>query len=1098
MKNDLGIKKINVDKSNYKAIASIKKGDDVKVILELYKNNSSFNVSGQTITITALREDGVKIEQKNAFSVSGNKITVDFLNTMFECVGITEIDINFKDSTGNMTSLSFYMKIYDKANRIININTGNTGGSNNSSGNIDISGLQNRLSTLEGQVNYILNNMPSGGDSNNDVVLRELTTKVNTLNNTVSTLNGKVSTLEGELSNLKNRVSILENKNNVTIPPSNNPPSTKPPTEATPTPTPPSTGTNILPKFTSSDWTYISGATDVIKNEYTTSFTTPTAWEGVSIWNWQGVNAGDVIIVGVSGSGSDTQIQLWANEEEILKFTSGTGAREKTITIPESATGYDLSIVTGTAKGTVSVSGLYVYKKSSSTSPAPTPPSTGTNLLPEFTSSDWTYIDGATSVVKNGHSTSFVTPKAWEGVSIWNWKGVKAGETITVGVKETNNNTQIQLWANEEEILELESGTEAREKTITLPEAPITGYDFSIVSTTERTTVSVKDVYVYNGKGSSSSKPEEQPPTTPPPDTSPPIAMSTVNILPRFDSSSWTYIEGATNVVKNEYTTSFTTPTAWEGVSIWNWQGIKEGNIIKVGVKGSSENVRVQLWVNQVDVLGLENGTGAREKVIVVPPSNTGYDFSIVSSTENSTVSIKDIYVYKADLTVGVDPYPLLGKNVGYRRVKESSSLSSNHVIVYNASTFKNAVANAKPGQTIYVRNGSYSLGTLNITKSGASSEYITIKNYPGERPNIVGSQVTFANNVKYVNFEGFLLRDLQGSWISCLKVGAGCSYINIRNNEITNIKQLKSNSENNGCNPLVLYGDGSTPISNCIIENNYIHHCDTGWSEALTLNGNVTNCQVIQNTIDDCKNIGIDLAGNFSWTGSVGDSNNQARFITVARNLVMNCQSPYATSAGLYCDGGRNNTFEYNITYNCQCGIEVGAEEAGATVENFYIRNNLIINCGRSIGVGGYQSTSATHRNTYIYNNTIIGKDGQAENCGLMLERTNNVEFCNNIVIGQSEFEFYENYNNLGKNVIRKNNLYYKPDGSLPSGEDNSIFADPKLSKLTYDLSGDFKLTELSEAIDKGITSDKYGDIDILGNTRVKNSKVDIGAYEY
>lgn len=475
---------------------------------------------------------------------------------------------------------------------------------------------------------------------------------------------------------------------------------------------------------------------------------------------------------------------------------------------------------------------------------------------------------------------------------------------------------------------------------------------------------------------------------------------------------------------------------------------------------------------------------------------------STMSSSTNTTQSIYDIRVevtwvemrpVEKPPAYGEDLYPLLGKGVGYRPIKDGA-LVSDGIIVSSASELENAISSAKAGQTIYVRAGDYNLGYLEISCSGEPNAPITIKNYPNEKPVITGSEIVFTSGIKYVNFEGFMLKDLSGDWIQCLAVSSGCSYINIQNNEITNIRRVSDGES--GCNPLTLYGDGSTPISNCIIKNNYIHDCDTGWSEALTLEGNVTDCQVIQNTIDNCGNIGIDLAGNFSWTGTVGDSNNQARFITVSRNLVMNCQSPYATSAGLYCDGSRDNTFSYNVCYNCQAGIELGAEEPGATVENFYVFNNLLINCGRAFGVGGYQDTSATHRNSYIYNNTVINLDGgQSENIGLCIERTSNLEFYNNIIYGERNFTFVAL--GSGTNIKRGNNLYYKSGGSLPSGETNSKFIDPQFVNNTGDLTGNYAVAENSQAINNGIPSDKSGDLDLLGENR-NNGTIDIGAYEH
>lgn len=73
---------------------------------------------------------------------------------------------------------------------------------------------------------------------------------------------------------------------------------------------------------------------------------------------------------------------------------------------------------------------------------------------------------------------------------------------------------------------------------------------------------------------------------------------------------------------------------------------------------------------------------------------------------------------------------------------------------------------------------------------------------------------------------------------------------------------------ETSGCNPLVIYAESSGSINNITVENCFIHDCDTGWSEALTLNGNVSNCLIKNCTIKDITNIGIDLAGNYEWTG--------------------------------------------------------------------------------------------------------------------------------------------------------------------------------------------------------------------------------------
>lgn len=446
--------------------------------------------------------------------------------------------------------------------------------------------------------------------------------------------------------------------------------------------------------------------------------------------------------------------------------------------------------------------------------------------------------------------------------------------------------------------------------------------------------------------------------------------------------------------------------------------------------------------------------------------------------------------------TVIGSTYLTLGnRTVGY--VQDITGTTSNNaIIVSTASALSSAISNAKAGTTIYVKGGTYTVSDgLTISNSGSSGNPIVIKNYPEETPILTGTQVSISSGTKYVTFEGFKIQDLtQLDWDTCLSVGSGCSYITLRNLEITNIKSVTAD---NGCNPLVLYGDGSTPISNCLIENCYVHDCHTGWSEAITLNGNVTDCIVRNCCIDNTMNIGIDLAGNFSWTGTVGDANNQARNILVENNLVMNCQSPYATSAGLYCDGGRDNTFRYNVVYNCQCGIELGAEESGATVQNFHVYGNLIVDSGRSIGVGGYQSTSATHQNTWIYNNTIICGTSNEENYGLYLERTKNLYFVNNIVYGASGTELYTTSGNAS-NITLNGNCWY--NGTKPSADSTGITSDPLFKNNNGSWTGNYNLQLTSPCINKGQTvSDMTlcGTTDINGNARANNT-IDIGAFEY
>ena len=209
-----------------------------------------------------------------------------------------------------------------------------------------------------------------------------------------------------------------------------------------------------------------------------------------------------------------------------------------------------------------------------------------------------------------------------------------------------------------------------------------------------------------------------------------------------------------------------------------------------------------------------------------------------------------------------------------------------------------------------------------------------------------------------------------------------------------------------------------------------------------------------------------------------------------------MNCQSPYATSAGIYSDGARDNTFRYNVIYNCQCGIELGSEQPGSVSENFTIHNNLIIDSGRCIGIGAYLETGAQNRNAYIYNNTFVCGDNNKENYGLYVERTDNVNFYNNIVYGTSNTKLFSNSYN--SNVNAGNNCWYGGEGAKPSIDTTGYFADPLFIRNDLTAFGNYTVSTSSSCIDAGtdVSTAYVGSLDLNGNKRTCKT-IDIGTFE-
>lgn len=578
---------------------------------------------------------------------------------------------------------------------------------------------------------------------------------------------------------------------------------------------------------------------------------------------------------------------------------------------------------------------------------------------------------------------------------------------------------------------------------------------------------------------------------------------SKVNIFPPFNQADGWYLDNTCTLLDiSAYSCSFNAVSTWSGISISlpeEWYGRS------IQLKCEDISTNACLYIQETDAWSEIGVLSPDNKLIEfdVPEQGTYTNIVLVlqAHTEPGLISISGVEAIYTDVVsdVGQTYVQFENRIVGYKQSPAETAIDG-AIICQTSNEIVSAINNAKAGDTIYIRRGFYTFeGGLNIKAQGSASNYITIKNYPGEPVIFMSSPINFTSGAKYINFEGIAITDLYDlHWASALRVMGGTSYINFKDIEVYNITCREIVGEDtSGCNPFLIYADPNTSITNITVDNCYIHDCDTGWSEALTLNGNVSNCTIKNCAVKDITNIGIDLAGNYEWTGTVGDPNNQTHDCIVENCLIMNCQSPYATSAGLYSDGSRDNTFRYNVIYNCQCGIELGSEQPGSVSENFHVHNNLIIDSGRCIGVGAYLETGAQNRNAYIYNNTFVCGDSNHENYGLYVERSDNVNFYNNIVYGTSQTTLLSNgYNS---NIKVGNNCWYKESGLKPSIDINGIFADPQFTNNNLTINGNYQLVPQSPCINAGTKADAAlsGETDLNGNVRIRDM-IDIGCFEY
>lgn len=112
MINETQRKAINVDKPNLIPLWSFKQNDDAVLNISLFKESVSFDITGQTIRLGAKTSNGLK-EQIDGFTIQGNNIDIVLKNTIL-VPGIVEIDLEFTDAEGKMTSASFFINVNKK------------------------------------------------------------------------------------------------------------------------------------------------------------------------------------------------------------------------------------------------------------------------------------------------------------------------------------------------------------------------------------------------------------------------------------------------------------------------------------------------------------------------------------------------------------------------------------------------------------------------------------------------------------------------------------------------------------------------------------------------------------------------------------------------------------------------------------------------------------------------------------------------------------------------------------------------------------------------------------------------------------------------
>ena len=425
----------------------------------------------------------------------------------------------------------------------------------------------------------------------------------------------------------------------------------------------------------------------------------------------------------------------------------------------------------------------------------------------------------------------------------------------------------------------------------------------------------------------------------------------------------------------------------------------------------------------------------------------------------------------------------------------------------------------AHPGDSILVREKETPyLEKLQFISGGNKEEgYITLMAFPGEMPVLDGTNTNGSNmiliqdkgHIRIIGFE--ICNNLNVNDGSGIRILGSGSYIELRNNQIHDIRGEHAMG-------ITVYATKSEPISNLTIDHNAIYDCEPSQSEALVLNGNVTDFKVINNIVRDVNNIGIDFIGGESSINA--DPELVARNGICRGNQVYNANSDYGGgyAAGIYVDGGKNIIIENNYVSGCDLGIEIGAENASIITSGIIVRNNLIY-LNEKVGLifGGYADHTGRVKKCLFYNNTCYKNDTLNEGWGeFVIQYAEENIIKNNIFYSADHTVLIYSENGNINNTLNYN-LWYTDSGSdgaqfvwsgtyydnpadffSGSGQCvNAKFANPLFKNADEN---DFHLIEDSPAIDMGdptnIADSTEADID--NEPRVSGDRVDAGADEF
>jgi len=439
--------------------------------------------------------------------------------------------------------------------------------------------------------------------------------------------------------------------------------------------------------------------------------------------------------------------------------------------------------------------------------------------------------------------------------------------------------------------------------------------------------------------------------------------------------------------------------------------------------------------------------------------------------------------------------------------------------------TIQRGVDIAESGDIVWVTVGSYEERV--VMKSG-----IRLRAVEGEEVVLDGSGLTVGEGwdpfvrvegVVDVLIEGFEMTGLRTDLINRVPVGilvTGASRdVVIRNNILREMGTDFTGMDGGNAHGIAVFGEENEAITGVQIVGNELRDLRLGSSEALVLNGNVSDFLVEGNTVTNCNNIGIDVIGH----EEVGPNAelDRARDGIVRANRVTNISSRNnpayggdfnngggdVAAGGIYVDGGTRILIERNFVDQCDIGIELASEHAGKKTDFVTVRNNVVSNCQGGIWLGGYDEFRGSTEDCVIRNNSFC----ENQLAGIVFQHyVHRCHVTQNAIVSPVTVPLIAGWVETGEGNVFDWNLYGQDGAAIMEWIWEGVAMEfGGWRGLGFDPHGDFgwpcpvSIENAPHVDDQGRNVGdpnfvaEEGELDFRGAPRILNGRVDVGAFE-